>query len=246
MESQIRRIQKRYLCEKCKELYSKLSESHEEFTQCPKCDWMGEEITEDIYKNLKKKRKDHQNYNQTTQHQEQNQGNLHQNLYFNSIFNDSLFGQFFTSPFANRINSSRSIIVDNIFMPEFIQFGSSNNATFRDNFSSNFRSNILDSSFFMDILNQMQNQSNDDGVRPTSKKALEKLKVFKLEKSHCKEDKETGKNELPNCIVCMTDIEINSDTLLIPCGHMFHDKCIRLWLEKHNTCPVCRFELPIN
>ena len=29
----------------------------------------------------------------------------------------------------------------------------------------------------------------------------------------------------------------------MPCSHLFHDECLVPWLERHNTCPVCRFEL---
>ncbi|CDW86796.1 ring finger protein [Stylonychia lemnae] len=32
--------------------------------------------------------------------------------------------------------------------------------------------------------------------------------------------------------------------LEMPCTHMFHDECLIPWLEKHNSCPTCRFELP--
>ncbi len=40
------------------------------------------------------------------------------------------------------------------------------------------------------------------------------------------------------------DINEGQKTILLPCGHMFHDECITKWLNVHNTCPLCRFEVP--
>ena len=34
----------------------------------------------------------------------------------------------------------------------------------------------------------------------------------------------------------------DNDPVQIPCGHIFHEKCIRNWAISHDNCPVCRFQ----
>ncbi|KAL2023049.1 hypothetical protein VTK56DRAFT_3959 [Thermocarpiscus australiensis] len=51
----------------------------------------------------------------------------------------------------------------------------------------------------------------------------------------CQESKLT----LPSCRVHGKD----SDPEILPCGHVFGKACLRSWLSRHDTCPVCRFKL---
>lgn len=72
---------------------------------------------------------------------------------------------------------------------------------------------------------------------------MKELPKVEITEEHCKK-LDDGKLEMPSCHICITDFEMKEKTLLLPCGHMYHMKCIEPWLKEHNTCPVCRKELP--
>lgn len=43
------------------------------------------------------------------------------------------------------------------------------------------------------------------------------------------------------CSICLADYKATDMLRLLPdCGHLFHLKCVDLWLRLHPTCPVCR------
>ncbi|XP_018327573.1 E3 ubiquitin-protein ligase RNF181-like [Agrilus planipennis] len=46
------------------------------------------------------------------------------------------------------------------------------------------------------------------------------------------------------CPVCLKDYEKGSSAVKMPCDHLFHPECIKRWLTKTNSCPLCRHELP--
>lgn len=46
------------------------------------------------------------------------------------------------------------------------------------------------------------------------------------------------------CPVCQEELEEKTPVLKLPCLHLYHPQCLLPWLEKRNTCPMCRFELP--
>ncbi|KAI9091061.1 hypothetical protein K1719_028331 [Acacia pycnantha] len=48
----------------------------------------------------------------------------------------------------------------------------------------------------------------------------------------------------PECAVCLTEFDHRDKLRLLPkCNHVFHSKCIDIWLASHVTCPVCRVKL---
>jgi len=132
---------------------------------------------------------------------------------------------------------------NDVFDPIFEMFGTTFNNAFQDNYSSNFRSNFNDNNILNLIIEQSMRQAQEHQKHPTSKQAVAKLNRFKMNEKYCKKN-DKGVLEQPSCSVCLSEIEMGAETLLIPCGHMYHSNCILDWLKQSNTCPVCRFELP--
>lgn len=49
-------------------------------------------------------------------------------------------------------------------------------------------------------------------------------------------------NTLPSiCVLCMKTYS-NDESILLPCGHYFHSKCIAPFVSGYNMCPLHRFK----
>ena len=180
-------------------------------------------------------RPNNNNTNNINQNNNQNNNNM-RNL---NLF----FIPFNTSPFSGSVNRhpfNFAVFEGPIGSNDF---ANPSDNFFLDNFASNFISNFINPMTRIVFINNMQNQHQ--GNPPASQTAIDKCKHFKMEKKYCKKnDKEPNKLEYPECSICLMEINEGIDTILLPCGHMFHDNCVTKWLKIHNTCPLCRFELP--
>lgn len=70
------------------------------------------------------------------------------------------------------------------------------------------------------------------GPPPLGKELIDSLPVIQIEEDQV--------NKKLQCSVCWEDFVLNEDVRQLPCSHVYHDGCIRPWLELHGTCPICR------
>ncbi|XP_047965973.1 RING-H2 finger protein ATL22-like [Salvia hispanica] len=45
------------------------------------------------------------------------------------------------------------------------------------------------------------------------------------------------------CCICLEKIKTDDVALLMQCKHLFHPKCIVLWMRKSQSCPLCRYQM---
>ncbi|XP_015578080.1 probable E3 ubiquitin-protein ligase RHC1A [Ricinus communis] len=74
------------------------------------------------------------------------------------------------------------------------------------------------------------------GPPPASSSSIDAMPTIKITQRHLRTDS--------HCPVCKDKFELGSEARQMPCNHMYHSDCIVPWLVQHNSCPVCRQELP--
>src|SRR3990167_2096486 len=88
-----------------------------------------------------------------------------------------------------------------------------------------------------DILHHSFMQSMQDRSQPTSTTTVETLPEIKVKPECSLKDP---------CSVCQENLQENEIATKLPCSHIYHKSCLLPWLSTHNTCPVCRYELPLD
>ena len=146
---------------------------------------------------------------------------------------------------SQNINNSNNSLV--LIMGEKIRNNNNNesrttaNDEMLDTVSENIISNIMESSSHPVIINRYPFQCDDNNT--SSQNIIKKLKHFKMEKKYYIKNEQENKFELIKCPICLMEIIDGMDTIILPCEHFYHEKCIDQWLKKHNSCPLCRFDL---
>lgn len=80
-------------------------------------------------------------------------------------------------------------------------------------------------------------EAQPSGPPPTSARAMRALPRIKVTAY------DIQVNENKECTICLEDLEEGQPAVRIPCGHLYHEHCIKDWLRTSNECPACRYEL---
>eukprot|EP00450_Noctiluca_scintillans_P017659 CAMPEP_0194517466 /NCGR_PEP_ID=MMETSP0253-20130528/50640_1 /TAXON_ID=2966 /ORGANISM="Noctiluca scintillans" /LENGTH=242 /DNA_ID=CAMNT_0039361429 /DNA_START=56 /DNA_END=784 /DNA_ORIENTATION=- len=90
----------------------------------------------------------------------------------------------------------------------------------------------LDPANFRDLLAMTGIFEDETGRPPMAREARSELSLVTVVEEEV-------------CVICQEMMPVGLKAKVMPCGHKFHDDCLLSWVEKHNSCPSCRYdELP--
>ncbi|GKA14951.1 E3 ubiquitin protein ligase RDUF1-like protein [Tanacetum coccineum] len=102
-------------------------------------------------------------------------------------------------------------------------------------------SEFLMTSRFDRLLDHLSQNGVDVNVNVGSgacKSSIEKMPKIEILDSHIRNES--------HCAVCKELFVFKSEAREMPCSHIYHNDCIVPWLDIRNSCPVCRYELPLD
>ena len=118
-----------------------------------------------------------------------------------------------------------------------------NNITETARFIRNFNQNFRGAEGFDDIISRLMQEATPQQT-PASREVVENLPIVTISETHCQPDSETKQLKPPSWSICLDEISRGTNALFMPCGHAYHPDWIKQWLDRNNTWPICRKELP--
>ncbi|KAK5837323.1 hypothetical protein PVK06_013133 [Gossypium arboreum] len=88
---------------------------------------------------------------------------------------------------------------------------------------------------FVEPPDRQPSNAGIEGAPPATASAIGALPMAKISESHV--------INTMHCPICKDEFEIGGEARELPCKHLYHSDCIVPWLNIHNTCPVCRYEI---
>lgn len=84
------------------------------------------------------------------------------------------------------------------------------------------------------ITRLMEQNPQSNAPPPASEETIAKLPRKRLD------EQMLGPELKGECTICIDEMNLGDEAIVLPCKHWFHEECVVLWLKEHNTCPICR------
>ncbi|KAI5785005.1 hypothetical protein DFH27DRAFT_266894 [Peziza echinospora] len=82
------------------------------------------------------------------------------------------------------------------------------------------------------VISQLMEQHQGNAPPPAPPEVLNNLPKIKVEQQRVLEGED--------CAVCKEELVLDEEVAQLPCTHVYHEFCIKKWLEARDTCPICR------
>jgi E3 ubiquitin-protein ligase RNF115/126 len=93
----------------------------------------------------------------------------------------------------------------------------------------------------IEAINLIDHSNDTSVIPPAASSAIENLTCIEVSKEDLEDECNT------ECCICFFQHNVGDKGIArLPCGHLFHRKCVVEWLEKKCSCPICRYEIPSN
>jgi len=86
-----------------------------------------------------------------------------------------------------------------------------------------------------DLFEELERENNR-----TPEEYLGQLPIQKVNQGFLDRTNEEG--EKFNCMICLSEYELDEEIKTLPCLHFFHSECLNEWLTRSRNCPVCKHE----
>ena len=100
--------------------------------------------------------------------------------------------------------------------------------------NSSINSGFNPEDFLQQVIMMQGNRSHD---HPTEEQILNNLPETEID------DVTKLDPEKRNCVICLEEFKNGDKATSLPCIHLFHTSCIKNWLKKQNSCPICKFKI---